>query len=278
MKKLPQSKQDVQIVALDLDDTLLKHDVTISDFTVSIIQELIKRSVYVMLCSGRSDNAMLPYVRQMDIAGSEYGRYMVTQNGTNILDLHTRTSIYSHQLDYDIASHVHNAVEEYGLAMHVYDTNGIFTSKHTEWSERDVQLSGLKKELVSDYKELLKKGFPKIVIPGAPDVLKKLESRLKSEIGDRSVIFTSKPFFLEVLPKDAGKGEALVWLANKLNIPIEKVMAFGDSMNDESMMKLTGKSVAMINGLDHIKDIAVYNTEFSNDEDGVAKFLEKFVL
>ncbi len=278
MNKLPQSKQNVQIVALDLDDTLLKHNLTISDYTVSVLQKVAEKGIYVMLCSGRIDDAMLPYIRQMDIAGSEYGRYMITQNGTNILDLHLRLSIYSRQLDYDIAMHVYNTLEEYDVTAHVYDSSFIFTFKHTDWGDRDAQLSGLKKELIEDYPEFLKKGFPKIVIPGEPEVLKEVEARLKKEIGDKCVIFTSKPYFLEVLPKDSGKGEALVWIANELNIPIENVMSFGDSMNDESMMKLTGKSVAMINGLDCIKEMAVFNTEYSNDEDGVAKFLEKFVL
>ncbi len=278
MSKLPQSKQTVQIVALDLDDTLLKHDLTISDYTVDILQKVVEKGIYVMLCSGRIDDAMLPYVRQLDIAGSNFGRYMITQNGTNILDLHLRLSIYSHQLDYDIAMHVYNLLEEYGVTAHVYDSSFIFTCKYTEWGDKDAILSGLNKELIEDYPEFLKRGFPKMVIPGEPETLKILEARLKKEIGDRCVIFTSKPFFLEVLPKNAGKGEALVWIAEQLNVPIENVMGFGDSMNDESMMNLAGKSVAMINGLDHIKDIAVFNTEFSNDEDGVAKFIEKFVL
>ncbi len=278
MNKLPNINQKVQMVALDLDDTLLKHDLTISDYTVSILQKLVEKGIYVMLCSGRIDDAMLPYVRQMDIAGSEYGRYMITQNGTNILDLHLRLSIYSHQLDYDIAMHVYNLLEEYAVTAHVYDSSTIFSYKHTDWGEMDTKLSGLSMEVVENYPELLSKGFPKIVIPGDPETLTTLQTRLKKEIGDKCVIFTSKPFFLEVMPKNSGKGEALVWLANELAIPIDNVMAFGDSMNDETMMMLTGKSVAMINGLDHIKNIARFNTEFSNDEDGVAKFLEKFVL
>ncbi len=278
MSKLPQSKQDVQIIALDLDDTLLKHDLTISDYTVSVLRRLVEKGIYVMLCSGRLDEAMLPYVRQMDIAGSEYGRYMITQNGTNILDLHIRLSIYARELDYNIVMHVHDVLLEYGLTAHVYDSGTIYTFKHTEWGDIDAQLSGLQKELVEDYPEFLKRGFPKIVVPGEPGVIADMQKRLSKEIGDSCVIFISKPYFLEILPKDSGKGEALVWLAKQLNIPTENIMAFGDSMNDESMMKMAGKSVAMINGLDCIKEMAVFNTEFSNDEDGVAKFLEKFVL
>ena len=55
-------------------------------------------------------------------------------------------------------------------------------------------------------------------------------------------------------------------------------MSFGDSMNDESMIRLAGLSVAMVNGLDSIKDMAHYVTEFTNNQDGLARFVEKYVL
>ncbi len=278
MNKTPQEKQKVHILALDLDDTLLKHNLTISDYTVSILQKAVQKGIYVMLCSGRADEAMLPYVRQLDIAGSEFGKYMITQNGTSILDLHKRIAIYSRILEQETALHVYKVLTEFNLSAHVYDASTIYTCKLSKWGEMDSKLSGLKLKVVEDYATLLKRGFPKIVIPGDPDVLKKLESKLKIEIGDTCVIFTSKPYFLEVLPKDTGKGEALVWLSKELSVNINNVMAFGDSMNDESMMKLVGKSVAMKNGLEHIKAISKFNTDSTNDEDGVAKFIEHYVL
>ena len=55
-------------------------------------------------------------------------------------------------------------------------------------------------------------------------------------------------------------------------------MCFGDSLNDESMFTHVGTGVAMCNGLEHIKNIGKYVTEFSNEEDGVAHFIEKWVL
>ena len=55
-------------------------------------------------------------------------------------------------------------------------------------------------------------------------------------------------------------------------------MAFGDAMNDESMIRLAGCAVAMKNGSEAIKKLAAYTSEFTNDEDGVARFIEKHVL
>ena len=115
-------------------------------------------------------------------------------------------------------------------------------------------------------------------MPGEPEILQKLQAELKEEIGERCVIFTSKPYFLEVMPKNTGKGEALMWLAEHLGIPQSETLAFGDAMNDESMIRLAGTSVAMKNGDQTIKNIADYISEYTNDEDGVARFIEKYVL
>ncbi len=278
MNKLPNEKLDVKIIALDLDDTLLKDDLTISDYTVTVLKKAVAKGIYVLLCSGRSDNAMLPFVQQLDIAGNEYGRYMVTQNGTNILDLHKRVSLYSKHLTDEVSLHVYYKAKENGFTTHLYDSSTIYTYKKTDWGQIDSDLSGLKYVLKEDYEDFIKNGFPKIVVPGDPDKLVTFQDELRNEIGEDCVVFISKPYFLEVLPKDCGKGEALVWLANKLDISIENVMAFGDSMNDESMIRLTGMSVGMCNGRDEIKNQARFVSEFSNDEDGVAKFIEKFVL
>ena len=55
-------------------------------------------------------------------------------------------------------------------------------------------------------------------------------------------------------------------------------MAFGDSMNDETMIRLAGYGIAMKNGLDAIKDIAYAVTDYTNNEDGIAHFLEQHLL
>jgi hydroxymethylpyrimidine pyrophosphatase-like HAD family hydrolase len=55
-------------------------------------------------------------------------------------------------------------------------------------------------------------------------------------------------------------------------------MAFGDSMNDESMIRYAGMSVAMINGRPEIRALARYVTELDNDSDGIADFIEQHVL
>lgn len=92
-----------------------------------------------------------------------------------------------------------------------------------------------------------------MLIPGEPEQLVPLQEKLKSMFGESAVIFTSKPYFLEVLPPNCGKGEAIKWLASRLDIPVECTMGFGDSMNDENMIRECGYGVVMKNGLEQMK-------------------------
>ena len=117
-----------------------------------------------------------------------------------------------------------------------------------------------------------------MMVSGPPEILPEVQRELKELLGKKAVIFTSKPYFLEIMPPECGKGEALLWLIQKLNIPQKSLMAFGDSMNDETMIRKAPMSVAMLNGLEYIKDLAAFVTQKNNNEDGVADFLESYVL
>ncbi|MBO7175195.1 MAG: HAD family phosphatase [Spirochaetaceae bacterium] len=276
--KLPTGKLPAKIMAIDLDDTLLREDLTISDYTIQTLQKATAAGIYVTLCSGRTDNAILPFVRQLEIAGLEQGRFIIAQNGAVIYDLHLRREILYHTVDVDVLLEANEIAASYGLFPEVYNPTTVFTSQDNKWTQVDVGLTGLQMEVVPDFPALLRKGHPKMVIPGEPEVLLRLQDELREKIGSRCVIFISKPYFLEIMPYNCGKGEALQWLCQRLAIPNEHAMSFGDSMNDESMIQLAGLSVSMINGLDVIKEQARYVTEFSNNEDGLARFVEKYVL
>lgn len=87
----------------------------------------------------------------------------------------------------------------------------------------------------------------------------------------------STPFFLEFMNNEVDKGEGLKRLAETLGIKQEEVIAMGDAGNDLSMVKYAGLGVAMENGFAEVKENAQFITK-SNDEDGVAYAIEKFVL
>ena len=276
-----QNKLNPNLIALDLDDTLLNDNRQIDDETVLALRECANRSIYIVLCSGRAEDAILPFVRRLEIAGKESGRYLIAINGCSIFDLHERRQIYCRKVDSDILLRTNQIAESWGLRTEVYTSDTIFYREETKWTKLDVDLCGLKGQVVEDYDSFLKTPFTKMLVPGEPELLQKLQTELRKEFGDRAVIFVSKPYFLEILPPACGKGEAVDWLANHIGEKTGKkilTMGFGDSMNDESLIRHATWGVAMCNGLKEIRDIADYVTQKDNNHNGIAEFLKAFVL
>jgi hydroxymethylpyrimidine pyrophosphatase-like HAD family hydrolase len=132
--------------------------------------------------------------------------------------------------------------------------------------------------VADDFHTVVKKGCNKLLIPGDPMLLQPLEILIRTYLGSDITLFTRKPYFLEILPRETDKGTALARVAEILGIEQRAVMAIGDSMNDEAMIRWAGVGVAMANADDRIKKIADIVTEKTNDEDGIADFIEQRIL
>ena len=248
---------------------------------ILLLRECATRGIYIVLCSGRAEEAILPFVRRLEIAGKETGRYLIAINGCSIFDLHERKQIYCRKVDSDILLRTNEIAESWGLRTEVYTPDTIFYREETKWTKLGVDLCGLKGQVVEDYDSFLKTPFTKMLVPGEPELLQKLQTELRKEFGERAVIFVSKPYFLEILPPACGKGEAVDWLANHISEKTGKqilTMGFGDSMNDESLIRRATWGVAMCNGLKEIQNIADYVTPKDNNHNGIAEFLKAFVL
>ena len=191
-------KLDVKLIALDLDDTLLNDDRIITDDTVRALRECAERGIYIVLCSGRAEDAILPYVRRLEIAGKEAGRFLIAINGCSIFDLHKRQQIFCRKVEADVLIRANQIAEEAGYKSEVYTPDTIYYAEETKWTKLDVDLCGLKGAAIDNYEEFIKQGFTKMLIPGEPSDLLKLQDKLRAEFGDKAVIFTSKPYFLEV--------------------------------------------------------------------------------
>lgn len=278
MIKLPSEKLDPKLIALDLDDTLLTKELKITPITVKALRDAAAKGIYIVPCSGRAENGILQFVRTLELAGTKEGRYVIAVNGSEIFDLHTRTTIYSRKVPFDVLEFVYDEALKRGLPCQVYNSTTTFANVDNEFTHIDAKLCKLNMEIVPEFREFLKSGHTKMLVPGNEKVITEFCAFLKRELDGRAVIFTSKPYFLEVMPPNCGKGEAIEWLANHLGIDNSKTMAFGDSMNDESMIRMTGYSVAMCNGLEYIQDIAKFVTRKSNEEDGIGDFINSFVL
>jgi Cof subfamily protein (haloacid dehalogenase superfamily) len=204
--------------------------------------------------------------------------YIISSNGAHIKESDTGNIIRQIILPPDIAVLVYELADAEGFFVQIYEGNTIYVSRKNEFTNADEKLTGLRQVVAENFKNMVESGPLKLLIPGDPIMLKPLEEILKNYLGDKATIFTSKPYFLEVLAANCHKGSALAKIAELVKLPRESVIAIGDSMNDEAMIRWAGVGVCMQNGNEQIKAIADLVTRKDNNDDGVAAFIEEYLL
>jgi Cof subfamily protein (haloacid dehalogenase superfamily) len=266
----------IRLLALDLDDTLLRSDLTISYRTRNAIKRAESAGVTVVLASGRVPAAMEQFAKLLGM--HRRSGYLICNNGTTIKESHTENIVYDVKIEAGTALIAFDLADAEGFPVQIYEDDIMYVSRRNEFTEYDQKLTGLRQVVVENFRAMVGGGCHKLLIPGDPMLLAPLESLVRTYLGDDITLFTSKPYFLEILPSRTDKGSALAKIAGFLGIKREETLAIGDSMNDEAMLRWAGTGVAMANGDARIKDIAELVTEKTNDDDGVAEVIEKIVL
>jgi Cof subfamily protein (haloacid dehalogenase superfamily) len=120
-------------------------------------------------------------------------------------------------------------------------------------------------------------GIIKAMMVAEPSKLTEVIAALPAELKEEFTVVQSAPFFLEFLNPSSNKGIGVSAIAEYLGIKAEEVICMGDAENDHHMLEYAGLGIAMANAMEETKRIANYIAE-SNDDHGVAKSIEKFVL
>lgn len=96
------------------------------------------------------------------------------------------------------------------------------------------------------------------------------------KIGNNDLFYNQVNYYIFVSSSSSNKGQGIAELCKKINIELKDTIAIGDDFNDLDMFKVVGHSVAMENASKNIKKV-VDEITLSNDEDGVAIFLDKLL-
>lgn len=266
--------KNIRIIALDLDDTLLRSDLSISHRTRHAIKLTENAGVTVVLASGRIPEAMEHPSRLLGL--EKRPGYLVSNNGALIQESHTSKTIHEAKLESSLALQICDLADAEGFALQLYQDDIMYVSRRNEYSNVDQRVTGLRQVLVENFRAMVGAGCYKLIIPGDPKVLADVEKIIGTYLGTNITMFTSRPSFLEIMAGNTDKGAALAKIAGILGVGADEVLAIGDSMNDEAMIRWAGVGVAIGNADDRIKKIANIVADNTNDNDGVAEIIEKY--
>ena len=262
----------LKAVVFDLDDTLLRDDRTISAFTLNVLRELHRRGVAVIPASGRAQMSMHPFVDQIGCS-----EYYISGNGAEIWRTADDRNLFRTVFPVETAHQIVRFGNEYGCYMQTYDETRFFYNRKGHYADAYAASAMLEGECVGDLLSFIRQPVTKILMMDEPqriDLMLKDACRRFSGLASAT---SSKPVYLEFNPPDATKGLALSRVLSLLGISPSEIAAFGDSLNDRSMLDLCGLSVCVRNARPELYSICD-DVCLSNQEDGVAEYLQRHFL
>ena len=260
------------MLVLDMDDTLLNDDHTISNENKVMLAKARELGVHIVLASGRPTPAMIAYAKELQLDNS----YMISYNGAVITDLKEDKVIFEQTLT---QGQIHE-LYDYGLKSktHIitYVNGEIVSETDSEYIEIEKNITGLAHNKVVSFKEEVQSSAVKCILLEEPGYLKEVEKDLKAAMPHLSVSM-SKPFFLEVAQNGIDKGASIKFLAEKLNILQSEIIAVGNAGNDLTMIEYAGLGVWVDNVDPELRDKGDFIVA-SNNNHGVAEVVRRFIL
>jgi Cof subfamily protein (haloacid dehalogenase superfamily) len=262
-----------RLLFLDVDGTLLTSDQRITDRTRRAIDRAKQHGLRVSLSTGRIFSSAKAYA---DAVGADAP--LILCNGARIQTPDRGEVLHEWRLDASLARVALDALKQWDVHVSLFHDEAIYIAEWNDRARESARKDGVTFVPVGDLASKLGRAPLKMMIIGDIATIDGLEAHLRSVYdclgGNGPAVVRTEPTYLEIWNRDTSKGTAARWIADRLGIRLDEVIAFGDSLNDLDLLRSVGLGVAMANGHDELKR-AVRRVASSNDQDGVAEILEE---
>lgn len=263
----------IKMITIDLDGTLLRSDGSVSDRTVRTLQAARDKGVVVAIATGRMYQTARPYGERLGLGDSP----LLLFAGGLIETLESKKILFQQVIPREWAQELADLALRRGWQLQTYIDDVLRAARDDEWIRDYERITHSKAYICGDDFYHVQGDCNKLLSRGGHDDLVARKALIEKTFPGRFNVLFSAPTFLEIMPQGVDKGEGIRRLGELYGIGTDEIMALGDSQNDLDMLKAAGFPVAMANAAEEVKAAAAYVTA-SNDDDGVAAAVEKFVL
>lgn len=264
----------------DMDGTLLNSDDVISKENEMALKKLQQNGLEVIIASGRVDLMLKPFIKQLDLKG-----YAISCNGGLIRNIETGEILYSKVMDKISVSEIITYCLEYNIDFLIYTTDVVLSTQN---NTRAAKFEDLNKALPKNLRVPIKyidnrildiineiNAIKILLVCSDHEQVKFLEKHFSDF--DNLTALSSMSGLLDIMASNISKGKALKILSEKLDVDLNRVIAFGDNYNDIEMFQCVGMPIAMENSVETLKLQAKYLTK-SNNESGIAYAINNYIL
>lgn len=265
-----------EVLVLDIDGTLTNSKKEITPRTLEAVITAQEEGIKVVIASGRPTPGIREVAKKVKL--EQYGGYILSFNGGKIINAQTKEVIYNETLPREMIPSIYEEAIANQVGIITYEGDDAIAGNGIDkYNELEARINGIGLKEVEDFPNYVRFPVNKCLLTGEPDHMAQVEEHMKERFGNFLNIYRSEPFFVEVMPQNIDKAYSLGKLLKHLGLDRTQMIACGDGFNDLSMIKYAGLGVAMANAQEAVKEEANYITA-SNDEDGVAQVIYKFML
>lgn len=267
-----------KLAVFDLDGTLLNNDYQISKENMKAINLLKENNIKVVIATGRSNELIKPFLKVLNISDD-----VITCNGTVIGHPNKDIMLYEDILSKSEVRKTLKMCEKYGHQYLIYTSKAV-VARQKDWDmfleEKNVSNNedfDVNFIMNDDIENIINNHRVNkiLIIERNEEKYQELSKRVLQY--DKVAHTQSFGSYLDIGPLNNSKGKAVEILCKKLGYKLEEVIAFGDQINDISMISIVGFGVAMANARDQVKKIADF-VSLSNDDNGVAYAINTKIL
>ena len=265
-------REPVRLLLADVDGTLVTKDKVLTQRSIEAVRELRDAEVLFALTSGRPPRGMQMLIEPLSLSTpiSAFNGGLVTEPDMTVLEQKV--------IPDELVPAIIAMLESAGLDVWIY--------RGAEWLVRDLKAPHIAREsftvqfdptLVESFDGITQDVAKLVGVSDDHDLVASVASAAHDEFGDHVSAARSQPYYLDVTHPGANKGGVVRFLSSRYDIPEERIATIGDMPNDVLMFARSGLSIAMGQSGREVHRAARRVTG-SNDEDGFAEAVERFVL
>ncbi|WP_174274535.1 HAD family hydrolase [Sphingomonas bacterium] len=262
----------IRLVVSDIDGTLVRKDKSLSDVNVAAVGRLVDAGIAVTLISARPPSGMMWIAESLKLAGP-FGAF---NGGTLFMADGTVTE--HHMLDDGVAGEVLAHLEGQPVIRWLFaDGDWLASEADGEHTPREIKSAGVQPIVGPDFGDRVRRADKIVAVTDDVELLDRIEQEVKALVGDRATVARSQTYYLDITAPVGNKGDGITALCKAYHVVLEDTVALGDQANDLPMFARAAYSVAMGQAPDPVK-AAAKDIAASNDDDGVADAIDRFIL
>lgn len=262
------------LLALDLDGTLLRADKQIAKYDAVAIGEAKRRGVKVVIATARP-----PRSARSIHARLKLNTPLINYNGALIHHVEQARHMFHEPLAADTARAIIDMARS--LEPKVIVSIEVLDKWYTDHDDPNLTTETAKKfkpDVIGPLDVPLRDAVTKLMLLASPKRIKRIKPKITEAFAGQAHFVESDDHIMQVVHPEVDKGRALAWVASSLGVAPERVCAIGDAPNDTGMLRWAGLGCAVANSFGSARAEANVLLDHTNDEWAVGRAIERYVL